>query len=90
MPFSTIVRVESFTGKDGHLREPLLEFCFSHYSRAGENFVERNRLPSAINQPPSLKVGKADSVSIEHSEFDAYREDLGAGLVRGALRLLFE
>ena len=76
------IRLKSFWRKDRHLREYLLEFRFPHYSGIGENLAWRNRPPSAINQPPSFKVGEANSVSIEHSEFDAHGNDLVGRLVR--------
>ena len=50
------------------MRKHLLEFFFPHHGSIGENLAWRNRPPSAINQPPSFKVGEANSVSIEHSE----------------------
>ena len=75
VPFSTIVRLE------GPLREQLLESRFPNYSGIGENLAWRNGLSSAINQPPSSKVGKANGVTIEHSKFDAGLKILGTKLV---------
>ena len=83
-PFRSLdCRLEGFAWKDRHLREHLPKSRFPHYGRIGEHLAWTNRPPGAINQPPSFKVGEANSVSIEHAEFDAHGKDLAGRLMRG-------
>ena len=67
---STTVRLESLLWKERNIREQLIEFRFPHHGGICENVVWRDQTPSTIDQPPSFKVGKANSVSIEHAETD--------------------
>jgi hypothetical protein len=62
----------TFCEREGNefIREQMLESRFPHHGGICENVVWRDRTPSTIDQPPSFKVGKANSVSIEHAETD--------------------
>jgi hypothetical protein len=66
-----MVRLESLFWKERNVRKQLLESRFPHHSGIRQNFVWRNRAPSAIDQPPSFKVGEANSIVIEHAKTDA-------------------
>lgn len=73
---STFARLESLAWKERHLGEQPFESRLSYLGSIQENLLWRNRPPGVVEEPPSFKFGKANSLLIENAKSDFNRNVL--------------